>query len=129
MIGAIFAQHIGNSHLCVGLCRYIYAVYAKTLGVPIVSACTTTADTGWEMLSNCVHRLVDYDRLGGDDCTATGKCLTASAATCCSTIAEITSDLECTTGYKCTIPGCRHGFPLRVLTVVVVCRYTDTCTE
>jgi len=96
-------MHFGNLIVCLIklFCRYIIAVFAKTVGVPIVSACTASPDTGWELLSNCVHRLVDTNLLGGTNCAASNTCLTADNPSCCSTSDVITEALECTTGYFC----------------------------
>jgi hypothetical protein len=76
---------------------------AKTIGVPIVEACNgQDLDTGWSLLSNCVHELTDTDIIGSSGvCTLLGQCLSATAATCCSPEAIIMPSTDCSVGYYC----------------------------
>jgi hypothetical protein len=87
--------------------QYVVAMFAKTLGVPVVSACPpVTLPTGWTLLSNCVWLLSDHDLMGSGDsaCTQSNTCLTADAATCCAPDDTIVRDYMCTTTFKCFSP-------------------------
>lgn len=79
--------------------RYYVAVFAKTLGVPIVSACPPALlPTGWAMLSNCIWSLVDTDNLGSPPCTPSGTCVSSQATACCTPDDDYVADTDCLSG-------------------------------
>ncbi len=83
--------------------RYIVAVFAKAIGVPVVSSCgNAVLPPGFSRTANCALRLDDFDLFGPvNNCTLSGKCLTATAPQCCSPIDVPTRQEACGIGYQC----------------------------
>lgn len=85
--------------------RYVVAVFAKTIGVPMVSACFRGGTPpSFRVLANCVWQLTDMDLLNqglSSGCTATSQCVTAGSPVCCSPLDKYVADPDCSVGFRC----------------------------